>query len=301
MRFTHTLWSAFALSIAITCTAAFADDVTAQGEPYTFRDEPTSQPSAGGPSVEGGLVEYLANRFSPHEPIYFLYGPDDPHVKFQISLKYQIFSPQGALQKAVPTVSGLYFAYTQQSFWDTGADSGPFFDSSYKPEFLWLTQFRNPDWIPGLSRFDLQAGLQHESNGKGGDDSRSLNIAYIRPIFTFGDWEHERGFFTTFAPRLWTYVGDLEDNPDLANYRGYGDVKLIMGWRYDLQFSATARFGDEWDKIGLELNLSYPIGRFTGRSVDMYLYAQYYTGYGESLIGYDENGDSFRIGLALVR
>jgi hypothetical protein len=149
MQFTHTLWSAFALSIAITCTAAFADDVTAQGEPYTFRDEPTSQPAAGGPSVEGGLVEYLADRFSPHEPIYFLYGPDDPHVKFQISLKYQIFSPQGALQKAVPTVSGLYFAYTQQSFWDTGADSGPFFDSSYKPEFLWLTQFRKPDWIPG--------------------------------------------------------------------------------------------------------------------------------------------------------
>jgi outer membrane phospholipase A len=295
MRFTHTFAP---IAMLLLACPAFADDATAQGEPFSLRDEPATQSSTG-PSVEGGLVEYLADRFSPHEPIYFIWGGDDPQVKFQVSLKYQIFSPQGALQKAVPTVSGLYIAYTQLSFWDIGEASGPFFDSSYKPELLWLSQHRDPEWLPGLTRFDLQLGLQHESNGKSGADSRSLNIAYIRPVFTFGEWQD--GFFTTIAPRLWTYLGDLEDNSDIRDYRGYGDIKLIIGWRYDLQLSATARFGDEWDKLGLELNLSYPIGRFTGGSVDMYLYAQYYTGYGESLLEYDERGDSFRIGLALVR
>ena len=202
---------------------------------------------------------------------------------------------------ALPTVSGLYLAYTQLSFWDVGAASGPFFDSSYKPELLWLYQQREPQWMPGLTRFDLQLGLQHESNGKGGADSRSLNIVYLRPVFTFGQWDVERGFFLTIAPRAWGYVGKLDDNPDLADYRGNGDLRFIVGWRDDLQLSATFRPGQEWDRIGLELNLSYPIGRFTGRSVDMYLYAQYFTGYGESLIGYNQNGDSFRIGLALVR
>jgi phospholipase A1/A2 len=218
-----------------------------------------------------------------------------------VSLKYQIFSPSGSLERAVPSVSGLYLAYTQTSFWDIGAASGPFFDSSYKPELLYMYQQRDPRWLHGASRFDLQLGLQHESNGKAGVESRSLNIAYVRPVFTFGQGQVEHGFFVTVAPRVWTYVGDLEDNPDLRDYRGYGDLRFIIGWRDDLQLSATVRPGEEWDTMALELNLSYPLGRFTGRSVDMYIYAQYFTGYGESLILYNERSDSFRIGLALVR
>ncbi len=279
-----------------------ADDVTASGEPFSLREEP----AATQPNVAGGLAEFLADRFSPHEPIYFLWGPDDPQVKFQVSLKYQIFTPGGGLDKALPWASNFYIAYTQTSFWDIREPSGPFFDSSYRPELIWL--YEEPDakwnWLPGLSRFDLHLGLQHESNGRSGSSSRSVNIAYVRPVFTFGPGGGSRGadqFFVAVAPRLWGYLYRLDENPDIADYRGYGDLKLIVGWRDGPQLAAVARVGNDWDKGSLELNLSHPLRKLTAGSVDMYVYVQYFTGYGESLIEYDERGDSFRIGLALVR
>ena len=282
--------------------ASRADDVTAgHSEPFSLREE---DPSTTQPNVEGGLVEFLADRFSPHEPIYFIWGPDDPQVKFQVSLKYQIFTPGGELDRALPWVSGIHIAYTQTSFWDIGEASGPFFDSSYKPELIWQYEQRGADWLPALSRFDFQVGLQHESNGKSGIDSRSVNIAYVRPAFTFGHGGGEYGadkFFVTVAPRVWGYLYRLDENPDIDEFRGYGDLRTIIGWRDGLQLSTTFRPGAEWDTSALEMNPSDPLRRFTGGSVDMYVYAQYFTGYGESLIGYDERGDSFRIGLALVR
>ena len=295
---------AIALCFLLVPATARADDVTASTEPFSLRD--AQDPSTTQPNVEGGLVEFLADRFSPHEPMYFIWGPDDPQVKFQVSLKYQFFTPDGDLAKAVPWISNFYVAYTQQSFWDNREPSGPFFDSSYRPELLWLHE--QPDanwsWLPALSRFDLHLGLQHESNGKSGPDSRSVNIAYVRPVFTFGHGGGSRGaekFFVTVSPRVWGYLYRLDENPDIDEYRGYGDLRVIVGWRDGLQLSTNYRPGKDWDTPALELNLSHPLRKITGGSVDMYIYAQYFTGYGESLIGYDERGDSFRIGLALVR
>lgn len=295
---------AIAICVLFLASPALADDVIASGgEPFSLRD-PDGDATTTQPNVEGGLVEFLADRFSPHEPIYFLWGPDDPQVKFQVSLKYQVFTPDGNLADALPWVSNFYIAYTQQSLWNIREPSGPFFDTSYRPELIWLYEQPDAHWLPGLSRFDLHLGLQHESNGRSGASSRSVNIAYVRPVFTFGDGGGSRGadkFFMTVAPRVWGYLYRLDENPDIDEFRGYGDVRLIVGWRDGLQLSANYRPGADWDTPALELNLSHPLRKFTGGSVDMYVYAQYFTGYGESLIGYDERGDSFRIGLALVR
>ena len=90
-----------------------------------------------GPRVETGLVEFLSTRFRAHEPIYFIAGPLNPNTKFQISLKYQLFSDGGEIDERAPWASSLYVAYSQTSFWDIGGDSSPFFDTSYRPEFLY--------------------------------------------------------------------------------------------------------------------------------------------------------------------
>ena len=127
--------------------------------------------------------------------------------------------------------------------------------------------------VDRMSAFGIQGGFQHESNGKSGEDSRALNIAYIRPIITFGDPGNDRGFFIAIAPRAWAYLGWQDDNPDIEDYRGYSDLKIVGGWRD---------------------------GLFSG-NLDFYLHAQYFTGYGESLIEYDKKDWSARIGLSLVR
>ena len=71
------------------------------------------------------------------------------------------------------------------------AASAPFLDTSYKPELLYSWQRviggQTTNWL----ELDLQGGLKHESNGKDGANSRSLNIAYLRPTLTLGR-DHSR-------------------------------------------------------------------------------------------------------------
>jgi phospholipase A1 len=271
------------------------------------------------PRVEAGLTEFLSTRFHAHEPIYFLAGPLNPNSKFQVSLKYQLFSDTGNVADAAPWASDLFVAYSQTSFWDIGGDSSPFFDSSYRPELLYQLgprDARDVGWLPGVTRFDLQAGLRHESNGRDGPESRSLNIAYVSPIFTFGDDgvdnvrrdANDAGggggggdFFVAVAPRLWMYLTDNSDNPDIYRYRGYGDLRLVAGWRGGFQAALTARLGNDFDKGALQVDLTYPLQKLAIRDLGMYLHGQFFTGYGESLIEYDESTTSFRLGLSLVR
>ena len=206
---------------------------------------------------------------------------------------------------------------------DFGQLSSPFLDTSYKPEmfYLWerVDRGRWADWF----QLDLQGGLQHESNGNpeiesrlldigdrvsyyvldgtGGQrvsTSRSLNMLYLRPTARFGKAD---SFQVAVSPRVWAYVGGLEDNPDLPDYRGYVDLRVTMGWARGLQLSTTGRLGDDANRGSLQLDLSYPLmGLFSG-SLSVYLYAQYFTGYGESLLLYDQRSDAFRFGFALYR
>ncbi|HEX8915772.1 MAG TPA: phospholipase A, partial [Humisphaera sp.] len=219
--------------------------------------------------------------------------------KFQVSFKYQVFNPEGELAKAFWPVAGIHVAYTQTSLWDLEADSAPFFDSSYKPELLWVMPEVQFDKGP-VSRLGLQVGFEHESNGKGGADSRSLNFAYVRPSITFGD--RADGWFATVAPKLQAYViGFDQGNADITDYRGFGELSLIVGKRNGLQLRTTAWIGDDWDKGSVQLDLSYPIGPLVGKNVDLYLHAQYFNGFGESLLQYNESTSIFRVGLSIVR
>jgi len=59
--------------------------------------------------------------------------------------------------------------------------------------------------------------------------------------------------------------------------------------------------GDRADRGSLQLDLSYPLLRITGDSLAIYAFAQYFTGYGESLLQYDQRVSAFRVGIALYR
>ncbi len=247
---------------------------------------------------ESGVVEFVKNKLSPHERMYFLVGNEDPTAKFQISFKYQIFNEQSNLVAEHPWVNGFYLGYTQTSFWDLAEDSAPFFDSTYRPEVFWSTNDIRIAAAPDLFRFDFQTGIQHESNGKSGADSRTINSIYLRPAFTFGDKD---AFFVTFAPKAYIYISSLADNPDITDYRGYFDLNFIVGQGDGLQAAFTGRIGDDWDKGSLQVDISYPLRKIIFNALDVYLHAQAYTGYGESLLRYNENDSTFRIGLSLVR
>jgi outer membrane phospholipase A len=261
----------------------------------------TDRGSNGGntqPATVRDPVDFFRQHFFPFEPFYFVAGTESPNAKFQISLRYQLFTGEGWLGKQWSGVTNFSVAYTQTSLWDWNSPSAPFFDSSYKPEldYTWLRVDRGgwADWF----RLDLQGGFQHESNGKSEPDSRSLNLVYLRPRVTFG----KRGSFQcSVSPKAYFYIGDMSDNPDLEDYRGYVELRTVLGWSDNVQLAAIGRVGDGWNRGSLQLDLTYPMWKLPLLRSSVYLQAQYFTGYGESLLRYNERGDSIRFGFALFR
>lgn len=235
-------------------------------------------------------VEFFKRHIFPYEPMYFVGGTKDPNAKFQFGFKYQIADTD---YRYLNFMDGFYFAYTQTSLWDLSAPSAPFFDSSYKPELLYSYDNLIGGGPTNWFRLDAQIGFQHESNGKDGVDSRSLNIAYFRPTFVLG---YPDSLHFTLQPRVWGYVGDVGSyNLDIDEYRGYFDLRAMITYK-DIQLSAYGRMGKDGDNYSAQIDLTYRIPK-TG----IYLDLQYFTGYGESLLLYNQRSDVLRAGIALYR
>lgn len=239
---------------------------------------------------------YLAN-MAAYEPMYFLAGADPEDSKFQVSFRYRFFNTEGALAQEYPWVKGFNFAYTQTSFWDLASESKPFEDTSYKPELFFLSSNIDTGML-GVKRLFMQTGLQHESNGRGGELSRSTNFLYARPIFVLFNETNRLGLMV--APKIWTYVkNDDETNPDLEDYRGYFDLELQLGRAESFVLGSHLRWAEQGASV--QCDLTYPLHLFLFKNLDMYLQAQYFNGYAESLLNYTERTDAFRLGLAIVR
>lgn len=248
-------------------------------------------------SVFMNAYQPYAKNLSFYQPMYFLVGIQPKHSKFQISFKYRFVSPESPLGQKHPWAENIFFGYTQTSFWDLSGASAPFEDTSYKPELFFQT--RNIDTgIKLLKGFFIQTGFQHESNGRGGDSSRSTNYIYAEPSFIFLNQKKVTGM--RIAPRFWFYVNnDNQTNPELPDYRGYFDLRVTLGkgdgFIYDMHF----RWAEEG--ASLQANLTYPLNRLFHNSFDIYLQAQYTNALAESLLYYTERTDAFRLGLAIVR
>ena len=194
-------------------------------------------------------------------------------------------------------MNGVHFAYTQTSYWDLSASSLPFEDTSYKPELFFIS----PNIDTGLSRTSglfVQTGIQHESNGQGGEDSRSTNFLYVRPIFVSYDEKTTFGFL--MAPKVWVYVNNAEDtNQNLPDYRGYFDIELKFGLAQSLVVGSNFSWAREGASI--QLDVTYPMNRIFPGISGIYLHIQFVDTLAESLLKYEERTQAFRIGVSIVR
>jgi outer membrane phospholipase A len=244
------------------------------------------------------MLQSFLDDLSVYEPMYFLLGVDPglDQSKFQFSFKYRLFNPKGYLAEIAPWVTGFHLGYTQRSIWDLKDDSKPFDDTSYMPEAFYLLPKLDLN-LARISAFGIQGGFQHESNGKAGAASRSTNYLYIKPIMGV----HLAGpYYMKIAPKIYTYVeNEDENNEDLADYRGYVDLEVGVMNPEGVALNSHLW----WARKGptVQLDLTYPMSRLLGKSLNFYLQAQYFSGYAETLIRYDERHDAFRLGFAIVR
>ena len=231
------------------------------------------------------------------EPVYFLFGHGHEHgwdARFQISFKYRPFEPKGSVAQFAPFLSNLYFSYSQTTLWDIGSDSSPFRDTSYRPGlfYRWAGN-TNGGWLPDHWRI----GIEHESNGQGGNESRSLNTAYLRPSWQIN---FASGRKLVFSPKIYTYL-DKDENPDIQHYRGYADWQLRYGREDGLMLTGLYRQGTRGYATG-QLDITYPLSDRILSRTGTFAHLQLFSGYGETLLDYNRDRDTqIRLGISVTR
>ena len=268
----------------------------------SHESESVSGPVSG-PVVPAGRSRYW-QRISAYEPSYFLLEPAPPgsrvvNAKIQVSFAFQLVGdPQFTIVKGDERANGLYGAFSQTSYWNLGAESKPFLDTSYRPELFWHQGF-NPGLL-GSDGLAVDSGFGHESNGRAGEDTRGYNVMYVRPQMR---WDMEDRWWFRVATKIQTYVGSLDENPEIKRYRGYGDLDLSFGIRDGALLTMRGRLGEHADRGSIQADLSYPTDRITGGWTHGYLYLQSFWGWSETLVAYDQRVEQPRvlIGFAITR
>lgn len=251
----------------------------------------------------------LNNPFSllPHRPNYLMpvnYSQfDDDSAQVPGNGELQPIEIQFQLSLKVIVVDGLIgdhgdlaFAYTGKSFWQAyNFDlSSPFRETNHEPELI-LT-FANDFDLFGFTNVSNALSLNHESNGRSGDESRSWNRVILQT-----QWERDRLHFE-FRPWLRipapepSFEGDpdprVDDNPDILDYLGHFDSTIAWVGEYNT-LSVTARNNLDLDKNrgAIEARWTFPItDHIRGR-------VHYFDGYGESLIDYRRRSQTLGIGF----
>ncbi|MEE4146473.1 MAG: phospholipase A [Halieaceae bacterium] len=236
----------------------------------------------------------MDGRLSFFEPMFFAAGDgSDANAQIQLSFKLRLYEPIDKTSREF--LHNLYFGYTQPAFWDLSSYSKPFIDTNYIPSFFYYIP--NTDWRVDGNAVGIAAGYEHESNGKDGIETRSIDVLFVRPYFSFGD---TRDFHWTVSPKIYAYI-EKDENSDIADYRGYGDFHVSYGKDNDWQAAWILRKGTSTEKFSAELQGTYPLNQwFPG--VAGYLMLQAFSGYGEYLLDYNERESlSVRIGYAISR
>lgn len=213
----------------------------------------------------------------------------DTEAKLQISFKAPINTGDLFLEN-----DGLFFGFTLQSWWQVYSEniSKPFRETNYQPEIFYSTPL---NLSVGDTNSAFMVGIEHQSNGRTQPLSRSWNRVYLNWLFEYDN------FALSFKP--WYRLpedrkdnplqADGDDNPDIDDYMGYFELGLAYQWDdYEFHFIGHQNFSTR--QGGAQLGVTFPLwGRLRG-------YAQYYGGYGESLIDYNHSQHRFGIGFALT-
>lgn len=201
-------------------------------------------------------------------------------VKFQISIAQRL------TKSVLPWHTYIFLAYSQKTMWNVFEKSLPMRDLNFNPGIGWTKPFFNKDRYVGK----LTLMLEHESNGRDGDQSRSWNKISIGGSILIDPWIMVYGKF-------WIPIIDGMNNKDILKYSGiyqHGveiatpdrkfiwDLTLVKRKGWKLNFNTIVEFS--W--------------RFHKKS-NQYFFVQYYNGYGENLLDYNVYHSRLRAGIVI--
>ena len=226
--------------------------------------------------------------FGLYKDNYFTIGTavNQKPSKFNSDVKFQVSFSQRLTRSVLPLHSYLFLYYSQKAFWNVFEESLPFHDLNFNPGI-------------GLSKLVIMKGnligkltllLEHESNGRDGEASRSWNkislsaAAFIDPQLMV-------------HAKYWIPIVDGQQNRDILKYSGIyqaGFQAISTNRRWVFDFTYVKRKG--WNLSG---NIIVNLGFRVSRKSNQFLMLHYYNGYGENLLDYNKYHSRLRIGLLI--
>lgn len=271
------------------------------------------------------LVQELFNPFTSN---YVLIGADSDtseldsdedeknwDIKFQLSFVSQINTGASRFENKFGQFSRFvtryigpwFFAYTQESYWDTGRDSAPFRESNYRPELFFRSPFSEKFSEQFGKRTGLYYGWIHESNGRDGDESGGWDRLFLRLNVPFGASRPSRNLSSLNSTwnldlRLWQIFSESQRNPDIWKYAGSGELTLNVKHTNICPFSSrVCNMALTLRKGGKLADSSYGLVQLEHRvpitKTGIHIVTQLTSGHGYSIERYNQHESAVRIGF----
>lgn len=256
-----------------------------------------------------GFNAYKSNFIMPvkvSNHAYPSYVPSDRYetteAEFQFSISYDLFSDLLGL-------GGIYGgAVTEHAFWQVYATSAPFREMVFNPELYALFPFRADLGIAAVKTFKVT--FSHMSNGQGNIEKLDVNKSEYPEFDPYWlknrsrAWNYVSGVLRLQSGALLTDVtlwlrtdsGGADDNPDIIDYLGFGQLDFHYYYRKHL-FDLMTRYNPLTKRGAVQAGWSFPV---YGRD-SVYWYIKGFSGYGESLIDYDRHVNSIAFGFSFFR
>ncbi len=185
----------------------------------------------------------------------------------------------------------LVFGYTNRTFWQVTDESSPIRTTDNSPELFWEYDHD--------SRVTARLGVMHQSNGDGGADSRNWNrligeVIYRSPVKSPLD----NSWLLSVKPWM-VFHRDPVNNSDIEKYLGHFELtgeyafrkrkhsSMVISWmlRNNLRHSGN--------RGAVEVSFSWGTMGFRP-------FIQFFNGYGESLVDYNDSSSRLSIGLEFL-
>ncbi|MDR1602552.1 MAG: phospholipase A [Tannerella sp.] len=228
--------------------------------------------------------------FSLYKDNYFIGGTEigegingmtaaNSNIKFQLSISQRL------TRSRLPFDTYLYIQFTQKTIWNVLEESLPMYDMNFNPGIgLGHLIIRQNKYIGNAYLM-----LEHESNGKDGEYSRSWNKV------SFG-WRLMLSKYVDTHVKAWVPIVDSDNNRDILRYNGLAEVSfnyISPGKRFIFTLAST------WRSRSFSFNTQWELSFKTNKNVNQYLFIQYYNGYGECLLDYNRYKNMLRIGFVI--
>ena len=226
--------------------------------------------------------------FGIYKDNYFVLGTalNQKPTQYNSDVKFQISFRQRLTKSILPFHSHLFLSYSQKAMWNIFEESLPFHDLNFNPGI----------GIQGLiiSKGKLMGNatimVEHESNGRDGEASRSWNkVSFAGSLIV--------------DPRLmvhaktWIPIIDGQQNKDILKYCGIFQagaqfVSNNKRWVADVTFVKRKGWNFSFNTI---VNVGFRIRK----KDNQFIMLHFYDGYGENLLDYNKYHCRLRLGLLI--